>query len=224
MKMSRLHMDTRDKLAVVCPLCMRRKTSDCFCRASVLCLRLAVLDTRSWWWTMTAAMGLVAVVEEAAARNPHIRLLVRKGGAWACRGNTSWLAAYRCKHSGVMDADLQHPPELLLRLLSEVLKGNDVCAGQPLCRARENYRLNPVRRLLSTVAVWTTLPLQSGGAACAGPYVRLFSCSADGAWEKRDVSAGRLQAAAGDSCSRVCSLRVRGSICIWKAKGWRQQS
>jgi dolichol-phosphate mannosyltransferase len=58
-----------------------------------------------------------------------VRLLVRKGE----RG-LSGAILYGWRHTdaailGVMDADLQHPPELLPALVAAILAGNDLAIG-----------------------------------------------------------------------------------------------
>jgi len=64
-----------------------------------------------------------------------------------------------------MDADLQHPPELLPKLFRAILDGGDLAIGSRYTPGGELGGWNPVSKLLSAAAVWATWPLQR--EACA---------------------------------------------------------
>jgi dolichol-phosphate mannosyltransferase len=73
--------------------------------------------------------GTEEIVSAISLEDPRVRLLVRKGE----RG-LSGAVLYGWQHTdaailGVMDADLQHPPELLAALVSAILAGNDMAIG-----------------------------------------------------------------------------------------------
>ena len=73
--------------------------------------------------------GTEELVRSISSQDSRIRLLVRKGE----RG-LSGAILYGWRHTsaeilGVMDADLQHPPELLPRLIDEMQQGRDVVVG-----------------------------------------------------------------------------------------------
>jgi len=73
--------------------------------------------------------GTADIVNEYSRRDPRIRLLVRKGA----RG-LAGAVIYGWKHTdatflGVMDADLQHPPETLPELVNALREGNDIAIG-----------------------------------------------------------------------------------------------
>src|SRR5271165_2494034 len=104
--------------------------------------------------------GTEAVVSAIAQEDPRVRLLVRKGE----RG-LSGAILYGWQHTdatvlGVMDADLQHPPELLPQLLSAIQNGGDLVIGSRYTPGGDLGKWNPVRKLLSAAAVWVTWPLQ----------------------------------------------------------------
>ena len=104
--------------------------------------------------------GTEEFVSSIALIDPRIRLLVRKGK----RGlSGAILHGWRhCDASvvGVMDADLQHPPELLPALVDAIRNGNDIAIGSRYIRGGRVDNWNPLRRLLSAAAVWVTWPLQ----------------------------------------------------------------
>jgi dolichol-phosphate mannosyltransferase len=109
-----------------------------------------------------------------AREDPHVRLLVRKG----VRG-LSGAILYGWRHTdaailGVMDADLQHPPELLPQLLSAIRDGRDMAIGSRYTPGGELGAWNPVRKLLSTVAVWATWPIQRAGIRAHDPMTGFF--------------------------------------------------
>ena len=59
-----------------------------------------------------------------------------------------------------MDADLQHPPELLPELISMVLRGCDLVIGSRYTEGGGLGAWNPIRKLISAAAVWATWPIQ----------------------------------------------------------------
>jgi dolichol-phosphate mannosyltransferase len=73
-----------------------------------------------------------------------------------------------------MDADLQHPPELLPQLLATILDGRDIAIGSRYTPGGEVGSWNPVRKLLSVAAVWVTWPLQKAGLRAKDPMSGFF--------------------------------------------------
>ena len=118
--------------------------------------------------------GTAAVVSAIAEDDPRVRLLVRKGerglsGAilygWE-RTDASVLA--------VMDADLQHPPELLPQLISAMEDGHDLVIGSRYTPGGDLGRWNPMRKMLSAAAVWITFPLQRKRLRAKDPMSGFF--------------------------------------------------
>src|SRR5208337_143773 len=107
--------------------------------------------------------GTGAQVSAIAREDPRVRLLVRKG-----QRGLSGAILYGWKNTdaailGVMDADLQHPPELLPQLVAGIRSGHDLVIGSRYTPGGDLGKWNPVRKLLSTVAVWATWPIQPAG-------------------------------------------------------------
>jgi dolichol-phosphate mannosyltransferase len=118
--------------------------------------------------------GTGAIVSRIAVEDPRVRLLVRKGE----RG-LSGAILYGWQHTdatilGVMDADLQHPPELLPQLLSAIKDGRDLVIGSRYTPGGDLGQWNPIRRLLSAAAVWVTLPVQQSRLRAKDPMSGFF--------------------------------------------------
>jgi dolichol-phosphate mannosyltransferase len=118
--------------------------------------------------------GTEEIVSAIACEDRRVRLLVRKGE----RGlSGAVLYGWRQTNAailGVMDADLQHPPELLPRLLSAILAGNDLAIGSRYTAGGQLGAWNPIRKWLSTVAVWATWPIQRKGIRAHDPMTGFF--------------------------------------------------
>lgn len=118
--------------------------------------------------------GTGEAVSAIAQQDPRIRLIVRKG-----QRGLSGAILHGWQHTnasilGVMDADLQHPPELLPKLLAAILEGNDLAIGSRYTPGGELGDWNPVRKFLSTAAVWVTWPLQKRKLRAKDPMSGLF--------------------------------------------------
>jgi len=104
--------------------------------------------------------GTGAVVSAIAEKDPRVRLLVRKGERGLSGAVLHGWQRTDATVLGVMDADLQHPPELLPQLLAVVREGCDLVIGSRYTPGGELGEWNPFRKFLSGAAVWVTLPLQ----------------------------------------------------------------
>ena len=118
--------------------------------------------------------GTEEIVSAISREDPRVRLLIRKGE----RG-LSGAVLYGWRHTeaeilGVMDADGQHPPDLLPALISAILAGNDLAIGSRYTAGVEVGKWNPVRKLLSAAAVWATWPIQRAGIRAHDPMTGFF--------------------------------------------------
>ena len=118
--------------------------------------------------------GTDEIVSSIALADPRVRLLVRRGQ----RGlSGAILHAWQNTGApilGVMDADLQHPPELLPRLIASILAGHDLAIGSRYTEGGELGAWNPIRKLLSVAAVWATWPIQHRGIRAKDPMTGFF--------------------------------------------------
>jgi dolichol-phosphate mannosyltransferase len=118
--------------------------------------------------------GTGELVAAVAKEDPRVRLIVRKGE----RGlSGAVLDGWRHTDAdvlGVMDADLQHPPELLPRLFAAIAEGRDLAIGSRYTPGGELGEWNPFRKLLSAAAVWATWPLQRRRVRAKDPMSGYF--------------------------------------------------
>jgi dolichol-phosphate mannosyltransferase len=118
--------------------------------------------------------GTAEVVNALATYDPRIRLLVRRG-----QRGLSGAILHGWQHSdadilGVMDADLQHPPELLPELFAAIENHRDIVIGSRYAAGGELGRWNPIRRLISAAAVWVTWPIQRPRVRAKDPMSGFF--------------------------------------------------
>jgi dolichol-phosphate mannosyltransferase len=105
--------------------------------------------------------GTAEIVERYSHQDSRIRLLVRKG-----QRGLAGAVIYGWQHSdgdllGVIDADLQHPPETLPNLLTAIRDGADIAIGSRYATG-ENLvgNWNKVRQWISKIGTAVTRPLQ----------------------------------------------------------------
>ena len=124
--------------------------------------------------------GTADVVQQQSAVDSRIRLLVRKGqrglaGAvihgWK-HTDASWL--------GVIDADLQHPPEILPELLNAIRDGNDITIASRYVTKNSVTNWNKMRQLISLCGTWATMPLQRPGLRIKDPLAGFFVVRREG--------------------------------------------
>lgn len=118
--------------------------------------------------------GTEEIVSALTLEDPRVRLLVRKGE----RG-LSGAVLYGWQRTdagilGVMDADLQHPPELLAQLVAAMQRGRDMAIGSRYTPGGELGKWNPARKLVSAAAGWATWPLQRSGIRVKDPMSGFF--------------------------------------------------
>ena len=118
--------------------------------------------------------GTDEVVRRYAETDSRVRILSRhkeKGLAGA--------VIHGWNHSdaellGVIDADLQHPPDLLPELLAAVADGCDIAIASRYA-AKDGVRgWNPVRVAISRASTWATLPFQRKGVRVKDPMSGFF--------------------------------------------------
>jgi len=148
--------------------------------------------------------GTADRVREAAARLPFVKLIVRSDPAE--RGLASavvrgWQSS-EASILGVMDADFQHPPELLPRLWQAIQRADLALASRYVPSASLG-EWSHTRRVLSTLGIWM--------AALALPKGRRVSDPASGFFIiRRSAVAGVPLAAQGFKL--LLEVLVRGRI------------
>jgi dolichol-phosphate mannosyltransferase len=118
--------------------------------------------------------GTAEVVKAIAEQDPRVRLLVRKGERGLSGAILHGWQRTDAAVLGVMDADLQHPPELLPELLSAILDDCDIVIGSRYTPGGQLGQWNPTRKILSAAAVWVTWPLQKHRLRAKDPMSGFF--------------------------------------------------
>jgi dolichol-phosphate mannosyltransferase len=73
-----------------------------------------------------------------------------------------------------MDADLQHPPELLPELVKTMQQGYDIAVGSRYVTEKAVKGWNPMRQLVSALGTWVTFPLQKNNIRIKDPLSGFF--------------------------------------------------
>lgn len=123
--------------------------------------------------------GTAEIVTAITHRDPRVRLFVRKGTRGLSGAILHGWAQTDASIVGVIDADLQHPPELLAELVAAVLAGHDLAIASRYASGGDLGSWNPLRRLVSAVAVWATWPIQRGGVRARDPMSGFFMVRSD---------------------------------------------
>src|SRR6266567_9005248 len=118
--------------------------------------------------------GTQEIVRRCSETHPGIRLvqrLAQKGLAGAI--------TYGWKHTdadilGVMDADLQHPPELLPELVNRVCQGSDIAIASRYLHADSIEGWDLPRRLISRLSTLASKPVQRSGLRVRDPMSGFF--------------------------------------------------
>jgi dolichol-phosphate mannosyltransferase len=118
--------------------------------------------------------GTAEIVSALALQDPRIRLLVRKGQRGLSGAILHGWENTDATIVGVMDADFQHPPELLPDLTAAIASGCDLVIGSRYTPGGGLGDWNVFRKLLSAAAVWATWPIQRIGLRAKDPMSGFF--------------------------------------------------
>jgi len=118
--------------------------------------------------------GTANLVKEYAKQDARVRLFVRKGA----RG-LAGAVIHGWKHSdadllGVIDADLQHPPEVLPSLVAPVLDGADIAIASRYASGNGVSEWNKFRLFVSRAGTLATAPLQRKDLRVKDPLSGFF--------------------------------------------------
>jgi len=133
----------------------------------------------------------------------RIRLLVRKGERGLSGAVLDGWRATDADVLGAMDADLQHPPELLPQLYQAIAEGRDLAIGSRYTAGGEVGKWNPARKLISIAATAITWPIQHRGARASDPMSGFFMV------RRSSISDARFQRA---GFKLLLEILVRGRI------------
>ncbi len=118
--------------------------------------------------------GTDAIVREMAAADSRLRFVCRTGQRGLGSAVRSGWRLTRAEVVGVIDADLQHPPELLPELWSCLQSGNDAVLASRYLARHAVGKWRPGRYLLSRLATLMTGPLQRPRIRVTDPMSGFF--------------------------------------------------
>lgn len=98
------------------------------------------------------------IVQEHSRRDCRIRLVTRRGERGLAGAILDGWALSGAELLGVMDADLQHPPNLLPSLV-EAIEHADIAIASRYCHKHGVDGWNPVRTAISRLSTLASLPL-----------------------------------------------------------------
>ncbi len=92
------------------------------------------------------------ILSSLAARDPHIRFVHRDHERGLGTAVVQGFRIARGDYVAVMDADMQHPPEMLLAMLDELNAGAEIVIPSRFVPGGDDGGLKPHRKLVSAVA------------------------------------------------------------------------
>jgi dolichol-phosphate mannosyltransferase len=120
--------------------------------------------------------GTAEVAREYGGHDRRVRVFTRHG-----KRGLAGAVMYGWEHTdanllGVIDADLQHPPETLPRLLERVMNGNDIAIASRYVASEGNGldQWSWLRALISRVGTLATAPLQKKNMHIRDPLSGFF--------------------------------------------------
>jgi dolichol-phosphate mannosyltransferase len=106
--------------------------------------------------------GTADVARRYARHDPRVRVFVRRGERGLAGAVLHGWAQSDASLLGVIDADLQHPPEVLPKLIAPVMNGNDIAIASRYVSTDDNGLAdwNRLRAFISRAGTLATAPLQ----------------------------------------------------------------
>ena len=114
------------------------------------------------------------IVEQYSNSNPRIRLVTRHGERGLAGAITFGWSQTDSDLVAVMDADLQHPPELLPKLIGEIKKGADIAIASRYVKPHSMDSWSPVRKVLSRMSTLASIPVQRRTTRVQDPMSGFF--------------------------------------------------
>jgi dolichol-phosphate mannosyltransferase len=118
--------------------------------------------------------GTPDIVKNFAESESRVRLLSRAGQRGLAGAITYGWAHTDAALLGVIDADLQHPPELLPTLISKVADGCDIAIASRYIQPHSIDGWSPMRAAISRVSLLASKPVQKPTLAVKDPMSGFF--------------------------------------------------
>jgi dolichol-phosphate mannosyltransferase len=119
--------------------------------------------------------GTAVVAQEYAQHDPRVRVFVRKGQKGLAGAVIHGWEQTDADVLGVIDADLQHPPEVLPSLLEPIMKGADIAVASRYVNGNGVREWNRFRLFVSRCSTLATAPLQRNGVKVKDPLSGFFA-------------------------------------------------
>jgi len=104
--------------------------------------------------------GTENIVKQLSAQDGRVRLLVRRGERGLAGAISDGWKCSQAEAVGVIDADLQHPPELLPRMWEKMQAGYDLVIASRYAQPGSMSSWSPLRRAISELGILLAKPLQ----------------------------------------------------------------
>jgi len=113
-------------------------------------------------------------VLQYAESDRRVRLLVRRSQRGLAGAVSYGWAQTDADLLGVIDADLQHPPELLPTLINKVCEGFDVAVASRYLRPNSTQGWSLIRRVVSRLSIVATVRVQKSAVRVKDPMSGFF--------------------------------------------------
>ena len=118
--------------------------------------------------------GTENIVRGISAQDERVHLLVRRGQRGLAGAVSDGWKCSEAEVLGVIDADLQHPPELLSQLWEKVQAGYDIVIASRYAAPGSMSSWNPLRRAISELGIVLAKPLQKRAMRVKDPLSGFF--------------------------------------------------
>ena len=118
--------------------------------------------------------GTLDIVRRFAESESRVRLLVRAGQKGLAGAIAHGWAQTDADLLGVIDADLQHPPELLPTLINKVSDGCDIAIASRYVQPHSIDGWSPLRAAISRMTLLASKPVQKPFLAVKDPMSGFF--------------------------------------------------
>lgn len=118
--------------------------------------------------------GIEEIVADIGRCDSRVRMVIRRGERGLAGAILRGWSESSAPLLAVMDADLQHPPELLPHLWAQMDAGADVAVGSRYACGGSLRGWKPLRHLISRIAVLMTIPVQRSGIRTRDPMSGFF--------------------------------------------------
>jgi dolichol-phosphate mannosyltransferase len=165
----------RDKLALVIPTLNEAGNIQTLLNRLQNALATVDLDYELLVVDDNSPDGTADVVSHYAESDRRVRLMVRKRERGLAGAVIHGWSHTDANLLGVIDADLQHPPEVIPQLLAAIDGDVDIAIGSRYATRNKISNWSKARQLISRLGTWATMPLQRrSGVRVKDPLSGLF--------------------------------------------------